>query len=224
MNESNLNEAPVLTIKDKMIQEIKQKTKNVLNKYFQGREYEKENVGQWKDYTMEELTDFLQHNYKEYGFCLFIIIIKRGSMSTNANGIARQNTDGFFVESLETKTMYVGIRIRFYKLYQTNINYLDSYNDKLLMKMNNILNSKLEGKNYSNDFGSAKTEEIVIELQKYLLIQESKPCSYQICSILSKPYDYQFYYKNINLNYLPLIASYSNDSLYSFIILFILDN
>ena len=40
MNESNLNEAPVLTIKDKMIQEIKQKTKNVLNKYFQGREYE----------------------------------------------------------------------------------------------------------------------------------------------------------------------------------------
>ena len=121
MNESNLSEAPILTIKDKMVQEIRQKTKNVLNKYFQGREYEKENVGQWKDYTMEELTDFLQHNYKEYGFCLFIIIIKRGSMSTNANGIARQNTDGFFVESLETKTMYVEIRIRFYKLYQTNI-------------------------------------------------------------------------------------------------------
>ena len=99
MNESNLSEAPILTIKDKMIQEIRQKTKNVLNKYFQGREYEKENVGQWKDYTMEELTDFLQHNYKEYGFCLFIIIIKRGSMRTSANGIARQDTDGFFVRN-----------------------------------------------------------------------------------------------------------------------------
>ena len=163
MNESNLNEAPVLTIKDKMIQEIKQKTKNVLNKYFQGREYEKENVGQWKDYTMEELTDFLQHNYKEYGFCLFIIIIKRGNIRTSANGIARQNTDGFLSESLETKTMYVGIRIRFYKLYQTNINYLDSYNDKLLMKMNNILNSQLEGKTYSYDFADAKVEDVWVE-------------------------------------------------------------
>ena len=209
MNESNLSEAPILTIKDKMVQEIRQKTKNVLNKYFQGREYEKENVGQWKDYTMEELTDFLQHNYKEYGFCLFIIIIKRGNIRTSANGIARQDTDGFLLESLETKTMYVEIRVRFYKLYQSNIN---------------ILNSKLEGKTYSYDFADAKVEEIVIELQKYLLTQESKPCSYQMCSILSKPYDYQFYYKNINLNYLPLIASYSNDSLYSFIILFILDN
>ncbi len=224
MNESNLSEAPILTIKDKMVQEIRQKTKNVLNKYFQGREYEKENVGQWKDYTMEELTDFLQHNYKEYGFCLFIIIIKRGNIRTSANGIARQDTDGFLLESLETKTMYVEIRVRFYKLYQSNINYLDLYNDKLVMKINNILNSKLEGKTYSYDFADAKVEEIVIELQKYLLTQESKPCSYQMCSILSKPYDYQFYYKNINLNYLPLIASYSNDSLYSFIILFILDN
>ena len=145
-------------------------------------------------------------------------------MRTSANGIARQDTDGFLLESLETKTMYVEIRVRFYKLYQSNINYLDLYNDKLVMKMNNILNSKLEGKTYSYDFADAKVEEIIIELQKYLLTQESKPCSYQMCSILSKPYDYQFYYKNINLNYLPLIASYSNDSLYSFIILFILDN
>ena len=134
MDASNLSEAPILTVKDKMIQEIKEKTKKVLNKYFQGRDYEKENVNFWKDYEMEELTDFLKPNYKDYGFGLFIIMIKKGDIRTNSNKISRSDTDFDVLEYLETKTMYVEIRIRFYKLYQTNINYLDSY------KSNNIKN------------------------------------------------------------------------------------
>ena len=224
MDVSNLSEAPILTVKDKMMKEIKEKAKKVLNKYFQGRNYEKENVNFWKDYAMEELTDFLNQNYKNYGFGLFIIMIKKGDIRTNSHAISRSDTDFDVLEFLETKTMYVEIRINLYKIYNNQTNYLNSCNEKLVMEMNNMLNSKLEGKKYSYDFADGKVEEIDNELQKYLLIPNNRPCSYHICSILSKPCIYQFDYKIVNLKYIPLISCYSNDSLYCQLILFILDN
>ena len=224
MDASNLSEAPILTVKDKMIQEIKEKTKKVLNKYFQGRDYEKENVNFWKDYAMEELTDFLKPNYKDYGFGLFIIMIKKGDIRTNSNKISRSDTDFDVLEYLETKTMYVEIRVNLYKIYKIQTNYLNSCNEKLVMEMNNMLNLKLEGKQYSYDFAKGKVEEIVNELEEYLLTPNPRPCSYHICSILSKPCIYQFDYKIVNLKYIPIISCYSNDSLYCLLILFILDN
>ena len=224
MDVSNLSEAPTLTVKDKMMQETRAKIKKVLNKYFQGRDYENENVKLWKDYAMEELTDFLKLNYKEYGFIIYIIIIKKGDIRSNCNSISRGDTDFDLVEFLDAKTMYTEIRINLNKIYNNQTNYLDSCNEKLVMEMNKMLNSKLEGKQYSYDLAKGKTDEIVNELENYLLIPNPRPCSYHICSILSKPCIYQFDYKIVNLKYIPLISCYSNDSLYCLLILFILDN
>ena len=224
MDVSNLSEAPTLTVKDKMMQETRAKIKKVLNKYFQDRDYENENVKLWKDYAMEELTDFLKLNYKEYGFIIYIIIIKKGDIRNSGNSILRGDTDFDLVEFLDAKTMYTEIRINLNKIYNNQTNYLNSCNEKLVMEMNNMLNLKLEGKQYSYDFAKGKVEEIVNELEEYLLTPNPRPCSYHICSILSKPCIYQFDYKIVNLKYIPLISCYSNDSLYCLLILFILDN
>ena len=223
MNE-NLDDAPVLTIKEKMRQEIEDKAKIIIDKYFKGRDYDKENVSSWKKYALEELNDFLKIKYEGYGFGIFMIIIKKGDIRIDSNAILRDNSDSYIIESLETKTMFAEIRIFFYKLYKLEINFIDSFNEDLVAKMNDLLISNLEGKAYSYEFSKGKASEIVVELQKYLLIPKKKPCSLRVCYILSKPVEYQFVCKTINLNYIPLTATYSNDSLYAQLILFILNN
>ena len=108
------------------------------------------------------------------------------------------------------------MRIFFYKKYNSNINLNKSIEDNILIYINNILTNKLEGNKFSNKFALNSTTEIVKELNDYLNKKEgTKPCSCNQCSILKKPIDFVFNYKVINLDYIPLMVSYSNDSLYS---------
>ena len=220
----NLSEAPILTLKDKIEDEISKECQMLLDKYFEGREYNREKVNLWKNYTMDELSNFLTKNYKDYGFCVFVNIIKKGDIRINSNGLFRKDTDSSLFKSVETKSLFIEIRIRYYKLYKNNMNLSNVINEELVKRMNNMLNNKLEGKFYSYEFAKKTVADIVVELENFLLLSENRPCTFQICNILSKPIEHQFSYKIINLDYLPLIASYSNDHLYAQLILFLLGN
>ena len=223
MNE-NLNEAASTKLKNKMKNEICQACKILLDKYFEGREYDKDKVNLWKNYTMDELSNFLKSNYKNYGFCLFMNIIKKGDIRIYSNGLCREETDSILFHSIETKSLFVEIRILFYKLYNSDINLSDLMNDELLIKMNNLLSNKLKGNSYSYEFAKKATNDIVVEFENYLLKFKIKTCTFQICNIISYPFEYQFAYKIINLDYFPLIASYQNENLLGQLILFLLNN
>ena len=138
-------------------------------------------------------------------------------MRDSANYISRNNTDSNIFISIETKTMYCLMRIFFYKKYSSKINLNKAIEDNILIYMNNILTNKLEGVKYSNEISNKETNNIVNELNDYLINkkEERRPCSCNQCSILKKPIDFIFNYKVINLDYIPLMVSYSNDSLYS---------
>ena len=220
----NLSSAPSISLKDKMRDDITQECKILLDKYFEGREYDKDKVNLWKNYTMDELSNFLKSNYKNYGFCLFMNIIKKGDIRINSTGLCREETDSILFHSIETKSLFVEIRILFYKLYNSDINLSDLMNDELLIKMNNLLSNKLKGNSYSYEFAKKATDDIVVELENYLLKFKIKTCTFQICNIISYPFEHQFAYKIINLDYFPLIASYQNENLLGQLILFLLNN
>ena len=173
---------------------------------------------------MDELSNFLIQNYKNYGFCIFINIIKKGDIRINSNGLCRKETDAILFHSIEAKSLFVEIRIRFYKLYKCDIDLSSILNDELLIKMNNILGNKLKGNSYSYEFAKKATNDIVVDFENFLLKLKNRPCTFQICNILSNPFEHQFAYKIINLDYIPLIASYSNENLYGQLILFLLGN
>ena len=222
--EQNYSEAPVLTEKDKMKEEIKNQCKKLLDKYFEGREYDREKVKSWKGYVLEELLDFFKKYYEGYGFCASTFIIKKGDLRITSTSILRSGTDSEVNYSIQNNSMFVELRIHFYKLYKPNLNYLDYFNEDLVVKMNDMLMNKLKGKTYTYEFAKDKVQEIVQELQDFLLIPKQKPTSFHICYILSQPIEYQFAYKVLNIKYAPLIASYSNDNLYGQLVLFIFDN
>ena len=114
----------------------------------------------------------------------------------------------------------------FYKISNSQINLNRSVEEGILLKMNKLLTNKLEGKKYSNEISKNCSLEIINELNNYLVEKKisPRPASCNICSILKKPCNFIFNYKVIKLNHIPLMVSYSNDSLYSQLILIILNN
>ena len=226
--DNNLKEAPIQQIKEspkeQMNNKIKKECQKILDKYFESRDYNKDKVELWKDYTLEEVSKYLEETYKDFGFVITIIIIKLGNMREYTRSMCRISTDDDIFVSVQTKTLYCLMRIYFYKIYNSNINLNKTIEEDTSLKMYNILTNKLEGQKYSFEFANNSADEIVKELKNYLLKKDNKPCSCNICSILQKPIDFIFSYKVIKFNYIPLIVSYSNDSLYSQLILLTLNN
>ena len=212
--------------KDKMKEAIKNKSEELLGKYFEGRIYNKEKFNKYKNYFLDEITDFLNNNYKDFGFVLTFIGFKAGNLRVNHSTILRRQTDDCFFSSIFAQSTFCEIRIYFIKLYSSLINHLENIEPNIILKMDEILTNKLEGKKYSYEIANNNVTIITSELNDYLLQRkiDQKPCSYSICYIMEKPYDIIFDYKVLNLKYVPLMASYSNDSLSAKLMSFILNN
>ena len=195
-------------------------------KYFEGRQYDKEKFSKYKTYFLNELTDFLNNNYKDYGFVLSFIGFKAGNMRINHRDILRTETDDSIFPFINEESMFCEIRIYFTKLYTSSINHLQNIESNIILKMDEILSNKLEGKEYSYDIADKNANIIALELSDYLLKRkcEQIPCSFHVCYIIEKPYDIIYDYKVLKLNYAPLTASYSNDTLSAKLILFMLNN
>ena len=188
----NLKEAPTHQLNKSQKEQMKNKIKNecqkIINKYFESREYNKNKVELWKDYTLEEVSKYLEETYKDFGFVISIIIIKLGTMREDSRAICRISTDDDLSISVETKTLYCLMRIYFYKIYNKKINLNKTIEEDTSLKMYNILTNKLEGQKYSLEIANQFSEEVVKELNNYLLKKDIDPmsCSCNICSILKK--------------------------------------
>ena len=223
MNDNNLKEAPIISQRETMLSDIKSKSKEILKKYFEGREYNEDKVNLWKEYSLEDISNYLTSKYKDYGFIILIMVINTLKCGSNCQTIKRNNTDETMAEYLDTSTMRAEIRITFYKIYKTE-NLIENIKEKIVLKMNNILINKIENKKFSYKIATNTIKEICEDINNFLLERKPLPCSNVTCYLNQKPMNFQFEYKVINLKYIPLMVTYSNDSLYAQIILFILNN
>ena len=77
----DMKEAPTLTSSgEKMKNDIKNECQEILNKYFEGREYDKEKFIKYKNYCLDEVINYLDKNYKDFGFVITFISIKVGNL------------------------------------------------------------------------------------------------------------------------------------------------
>ena len=212
--------------KDIMKNDIKKECQIILEKYFEKREYDKEKVEKWKNYALKDVYDYLEKEYNDFGFIIAIIVKKKGNSRTDTRYFCRNNTDDSLFVSVISETMYSEIRVNFYKIYNSKISLFDFIDEDIILEMNNILTKNLEGKKYLYKNANESVKNIVRELNDYLSKKniERKSCSTNICYIIEKPMEFKFNYKIIRFKYFPLIASFSNDSLYSLLILILLEN
>ena len=215
--------APFNDYIDQMKNDIKYQTQKILEKYFENRDFNKQKVEIWKDYALEEITYYL-NSYHNYGFIVSFNIVKLGNV-VNTIQINRYQSDYYICETINSGSMFVDLTIVFYKKYSVDFELINIIKEDTLLKMNEILTSNLDEKGYSCDNAKYDSKKIVEEFNYYFLNKvEQKPCSCQICTILEKPIEQIFDFKIIGLNYIPLITSYSNNSLYGRLLLIVLKN
>ncbi len=106
----DINEAPTIrTNIDIMRDDIKKGCQEILNKNFEGREYDKEKFSKYKDYCFDEIPNFLNGKYICFGFVISFIALKEVSIVTYNRVINRNKTDGGILVFILSKQIYRSI-------------------------------------------------------------------------------------------------------------------
>ena len=133
---------------EKMTKEIENVSNKILEKFFENRDYNKDKIEIWKNYTLDEISEYLNNNYYNYGFVITFNSIKLGNIF-ETKLINRYNTDNYVTSSIQTKTMLCILTIIFYKIEYSEFNLLNKIKENMIVKMNEILKNNLKGKTYS---------------------------------------------------------------------------
>ena len=125
--------------------------------------------------------------------------------------------------------IYSEIRIFFSKLYSpiglTYNKYCDIFSDNMI-KANELISNIFNNKTYDGKTAADDINIICEGFNNYLLKKKTnKPFFMNVGYIFHKPLkDLKYFYKSINLNILPFMVSYTNESLYCLFVLFAIDN
>ena len=218
-------ENKICTNKDLMINNIKQICKDILEKHLDGRKLVMEKIEKWGETIINDIEDILKKKYREFGFGIFFYISDKTAYTCSSTGIFYSDTDINLTQKFNTNDFYSYIRIFANKKYSTKENFSQNISAKDIMKINKILKNSLEDRTFIYDKCLKYIENIVLDVNNILLNRKIRPCSYHVGFINELPIkNLYFTYKFIDLEYMPLFFSYSNDSLSSNLYLFIVNN
>ena len=179
--------------------EIKEIAKNILIKYLDGREYEKEKL----PFYISEKTSYI----------------------SSSKSVLYPKSDLNILQVFNTNEFYSELRIFANKKYIPRKDFNENITPTDIMKINTKLKDILENKTYKSDMCNKYIENIVNEVNNILIERNNRPCSYHVCFINKLPMkDIYFNYIFYNIEYMPFYFSYSNDSLSSILYVFIVNN
>ena len=217
------------SIVELMKNSIKDECKKILEKYLDERKYNKDKVLKWKEMILEDLEQYLKNKYPGYGFIISIFISEPIAYRSHSYSIHRLDSDGAFFQTF-FEDIYSEIRILFCKLYSpiglTNNKYCDIFSENMI-KANELISNILNNKTYDRETAADDIENICKGVNDYLLkkIKTNIPCFMNVGYIFLKPLkDLKYFYKSININYIPFMVSYTNESFYCLFVSFALDN
>ena len=118
----------------KMNDQIKKFCQKILEKYFENREYNKQKIVIWKDYAFEDISNFLNKRYYDYGFIITFTAARLGNI-IETRQINRYNDDNYISVSVETDTMMCILNVIYYKNETLDFYYYKEINEETLLKM-----------------------------------------------------------------------------------------
>jgi len=205
-------------------QNIKEICKKYLEKHLEGRKYDKEKNEKWGEMIIDDIKNELLKDYPGFGFGIFFYISEKTNYVSDAHAIYYGKTDVILVQTYFVDYFYSEIRVFANKKYSNLKNFLDNINNDIILKINQKFADSLEGRSYSNNC-SNYAKNIKNDVNEILLNRSIRPCSYHVCFINKLPIkDFYFTFKFVNLQFMPLFFTYTNDSLSSRLYVFIVDN
>ena len=221
-------EAPAANAKSEVdirTDEIKSICKEILEKHLDGRKFIKDKVQKWGELILNDIEDALKKKYPQYAYGIFFYMSEISAFNSNANAIDYPKTDIILFQEYNTNDYYSEIRIFANKKYSKKKDFLNNISSDEIISINKKIQDNLEGRNYNFEKCSKYIKNIVDDINNVLLPRKNRPCSYHVGFINALPIKgLYFTYKFVNLEYMPLFFSYSNDSLSCNVYLFIVDN
>ena len=206
-------------------EEMKEKIKNILEKYLDGRKVIKEKVKNWGEMIIDEIEKYLTGKFPEFGFGISFYISEKTGFTSDVNCIYYSKTDDYFFVAYNTNDFYSEIRIFANKKHSKVNNFLENMSADDMMNINKKIRHNLENRTFIYDKCTKYVRNIVDDVNDVLMKRSIRPCSYHIGYINALPTkNLYFTYKFVNLEYMPFFFSYSNDSLLSNLYLFVVNN
>ena len=221
-------EAPAANIKsdlDIRRDEIKSICKEILEKHLDGRKFIKDKVKKWGELIINDTEEALKKKYPEYAYGIFFYMSEITAYNSNAQTIYYSETDIKLNQSFHTNDFYSEIRIFANKKYSKGTDFLNNISSDEIININKKIQDNLEGRTYIYEKCANYIKNIVDDINNILLQRKNRTCSYHAGFINAFPIKgLYFTYKFVDLEYMPLFFSYSNDSLSCNVYLFIVNN
>lgn len=220
-------EAPIVNTPsdiDIKTNDIKSICKEILEKHLDGRKFTKDKVKKWGELILNDAEDALKKKYPQYAYGIFFYMSEKTSYNSNANAIDFIQTDIMLVQIYNSDDFFSELRIFANKKYSKRNDFLNNISSDEIININKAIQDNLEGRNYIIEKCSKYIQNIVDDINKVLLPRKNRPCSYHVGFINALPTKGQYFtYKFVNVEYMPLFFTYSNDSLSCNVYLFIVD-
>ena len=195
----------------------------VLKKNFDGRRFFEEKIKKWSQSVLDEIWNYLREKYPQYGFGILLFITEELEYYTAGQALFNRELDSKIIEIYQNPYLNAVIVIFFVKKRKRNLDilYIDPEH---FFNINRLFGNAFEKRVWSED------------VEKYLVNASNEINSYIFKdNTLGKSFLQGFAFKNDfmrihanfkfgNLEFLPHITSYSNDTIIAYLFIFFLNN
>ena len=223
INEIKEEKPKELTEKEIREKEISDLGKMLLKKNLDGRRFYEDRIKNWSQAILDEMMTYLLEKYPKYGFGVLIFIAEEHDFFTAGQAIFNRELDSKIIEKYQSPNMSAILVIFCIKKRKRNVDilYIDPEH---FFNINRLLGVSLEKRDWSEKY------------EKYLVNAVNDINSYLIKDIsLGKSFLHGFVLRNNyvrmhsnfkfgNLEFLPYITSYSNDTIIAHLFVFFLNN
>ena len=223
INEIKEEKPKELTEKEIREKEISDLGKMLLKKNLDGRRFYEDRIKNWSQAILDEMMTYLLEKYPKYGFGVLIFIAEEHDFFTAGQAIFNRELDSKIIEKYQSSNMSAILVIFCIKKRKRNVDilYIDPEH---FFNINRLLGVSLEKRDWSEKY------------EKYLVNAVNDINSYLIKDIsLGKSFLHGFVLRNNyvrmhsnfkfgNLEFLPYITSYSNDTIIAHLFVFFLNN
>ena len=223
INEIKEEKPKELTEKEIREKEISDLGKMLLKKNLDGRRFYEDRIKNWSQAILDEMMTYLLEKYPKYGFGILIFIAEEHDFFTAGQAIFNRELDSKIIEKYQSSNMSAILVIFCIKKRKRNVDilYIDPEH---FFNINRLLGVSLEKRDWSEKY------------EKYLVNAVNDINSYLIKDIsLGKSFLHGFVLRNNyvrmhsnfkfgNLEFLPYITSYSNDTIIAHLFVFFLNN
>jgi hypothetical protein len=214
----NLSQGNIISMKEKIGNDLSEKYKEILIKYLDDRKFNEEKIYSWINNILEDAKEYFTKKYIDYNLFLYCYICPKSlTFRSNYTTISNKKTDSPGSVNFSSESMYC-VFYYFYYLNKT-LNYsIDDFESELIIKCNKIFSKHLDERTFNYEKIITYNKNINDDYINFILSKNNSLRCFCLNEIYKNPISYNYCFKYLSHGkniYSKKIQTYTNDSLTS---------